>query len=415
MKKILILMTTACAALTLFGCDNDRDNRKMRVSAAVEEAFAARYPDAANVSWQKKHGYAVAKFTLPNGAAVARSAAWFDDSGTWYMTQREIRFAELPEAVRTAFETSEYASWRVDDADRLERAGAETVFVLEAEGRTDGRETEIDLYYSPDGVLVRKVLDAEQEYDYGDYIPAQPADAIGEFIRNRYPGARILDIDREDGVTEVEILDGKTCRELLFDRAANWIYTKTELHRSDVPAPVMQALAASAYAAYGIDDIDHYLRADGEFYRFELKSAAGDIDVDITPEGSLTVVAERPGPGGAVLDATVRDFIASEYPGAVIREADTDHGLLEVEIFHEGREKEVLFNGAKAWVRTEWDVRRSELPAAVAAAIAASEYASWSLDDLEYVETPDGDYYRIELERGEREVKLRVDASGNIR
>lgn len=413
MKKFRYLLVTVCAALTLYGCENDPHDGDTRVSAAAEEAFAARYPAAANISWQKKHGYAVAKFLLPDQSTTERSAAWFDDTGAWYMTETEIRFSELPEAVRVAFEASEYASWRVDDVDRLERAGAETVYVLEAEDPTQHRE--IDLYYTADGVLVRKVLDAGDDYDYEDYIPSQPAGAIGEFIRSRYPEARILDVDREDGMTEVEILDGKTCRELLFDNASNWIHTRTEMRRSDVPAAVMQALAASEYAAYGIDDIDHYLTPDGAFYRFELKSAAGDLDVDITPEGVLTVVAGHPdGQGGAALDAAVRDFIAARYPGAVIRETDREDGLLEVEIRHDGREKEVFFNGAKAWVRTEWDVRRSELPAAVSAAIAASEYAAWSLDDLEYVETPDGDYYRIELERGDREVKLRVNAAGNI-
>ena len=54
-------------------------------------------------------------------------------------------------------------------------------------------------------------------------------------------------------------------------------------------------------------------------------------------------------------------------------EYDYDKGLLEVEIWHENREKDVYFNGRNEWVYTEWDIRRSELPQAVTAAIAASE------------------------------------------
>ena len=46
-------------------------------------------------------------------------------------------------------------------------------------------------------------------------------------------------------------------------------------------------------------------------------------------------------------------------------EQDYDDGLLEVEIWHEGREKDVYFNGQNAWVYTEWDIRRAELPQAV--------------------------------------------------
>jgi len=79
--------------------------------------------------------------------------------------------------VQAAFRDSEYAGWRIDVVDMLEREGVETVYVIEAEGRSGGRETEVDLYYSSDGVLVKKVVDADSDYDYGDYIPARPTGA----------------------------------------------------------------------------------------------------------------------------------------------------------------------------------------------------------------------------------------------
>lgn len=36
--------------------------------------------------------------------------------------------------------------------------------------------------------------------------------------------------------------------------------------------------------------------------------------------------------------------------------------MTEVEIFHDAREKDVYFNGAQEWVKTQWEVRVSELP-----------------------------------------------------
>ena len=76
-------------------------------------------------------------------------SAWFDNGGEWYMTQTDIPFTMLPEAVRTAFAATEYAAvpWSVDDVDMLEREGVETVYVIEVEKYDNGRETEIDLYY----------------------------------------------------------------------------------------------------------------------------------------------------------------------------------------------------------------------------------------------------------------------------
>ena len=265
------------------------------------------------------------------------------------------------------------------------------------------------------------LTDSAPDYDYGDYIPSKPATSIEEWIRQNYPEARITEIDYEHGMTEVDIIDSRTPRELLFDGNNAWLYTKTEVRRTDVPENVMTTLAKSQYASYWIDDIDHYQTPDSEFWRFDLESAQGDVKVDISPDGELTLkqpggnTGGNPGQGnGQLVDTTVAEFIASKYPGAQIVEQDYDDGLLEVEIWHEGREKDVYFNGQNAWVYTEWDIRRAELPQAVTAAIATSQWASYSIDDIEYVQTPTVEYYLVELERGKQEVDLRITAEGTI-
>ena len=412
MKKLMIILA-GCAAMLATGCDKHNATDRFHASAQAQASLLEMYPDATDIAWHAKNGYAVADFRTTSSAGV--NSAWFDNGGTWYMTETEISFNQLPEAVQTAFKASEYASWRVDDIDKLEREGAETVYVIEAEGMTETGEAEVDLYYSPDGVLVKQTLDADPDYDYGDFIPAQPSQGIEAYIASNYPDARIIDIDRENGMTEVEILDGSVCRELLFDVTETWLYTKTEVRRSDVPATVMQALESSQYASYRIDDVDFYQTPEGEFYRFDLESASGDVKIDITPDGTVSVAAEDDYHGnGAMVQGNVADFIAAKYPGAVIREYDYDNGMLEVEIFHDGREKSVYFNGANEWVSTEWDVRRSELPAAVTASLAASQYASYQIDDIEFVQTPDIDYYALELEQGNREVRVRITAEGRI-
>ena len=421
MKKLLCIFTLLCAVAGICACSDD-SHGPGHATPQAEQALLAKYPTATDISWHYKHGYYIADFLSAATRAAApgllERKAWFDAAGKWYMTETELPFAMLPEAVRNAFSAGEYAAWHVDDVDMIEREGAETVYVIQVEDKSAGIETEVDLYYSPDGVLVKKVADANKDYDYEDFIPALPAGAVSAYLTANYPDARILDIDFENGMTEVEILDGRTRRDLLFDAAGNWLRTKTEVTRAEVPAAVMQALAASQYATYRIDDIDHYRTPEGEFYRFELDSASGDIDIDIAPDGTITVVsADSDVPGGGnqqMLDKTVREFIAKKYPGATVREFDYDDGLLEVEIVHEGRAKEVYFNGAGSWVKTEWDVRRNELPAPVASAVAASQYASWKIDDIEYVQTPSAEYYLIELEQGSSEVRLRITASGEI-
>ena len=134
------------------------------MSTQAEAALKAKYPAATNVVWQTKQGYVVADFSLAEAraAGAAELSAWFDNGGAWYMTETDIPFAALPEAVQTAFNGSEYAAapWQVDDVDKLEREGVETIYVVEVEKRENGNKTEVDLYYAPDGVLVKKIADA---------------------------------------------------------------------------------------------------------------------------------------------------------------------------------------------------------------------------------------------------------------
>lgn len=430
MKTSFRIMTLLVSVITLASCDKGctGDPDAPSVSAQAQAALLAKYPAASNVRWQTKGGYVVADFSLAGTRVGAQHggsdlSAWFDNGGEWYMTQTDIPFTMLPEAVRTAFAATEYAAapWSVDDVDMLEREGVETVYVIEVEKYDNGRETEIDLYYSVDGVLVRKIADAAPDYDYGDYIPSKPVTGIGEYIRTHYPNARITDIDYEKGMTEVDIVDGRTPRELLFDGSGVWQYTKTEVRLNEVPETVIAALRSSDYASYRIDDIDHYRTPEKEFWRFELESARGDVKVDISTDGTLTL--KQPGSnaggslgqdGGAMVSPDISDFLAAKYPGSTIVECDYDDGLLEVEIWHDGREKDVYFNGRNAWVYTEWDIRRGEIPAAVTTALASSQWAAFEIDDLEYVQTPDLEYYLMELERGDREVELRITPAGMI-
>ena len=48
------------------------------------------------------------------------------------------------------------------------------------------------------------------------------------------------------------------------------------------------------------------------------------------------------------------------------------------------------------------------------AAIKASQYATYRIDDADFIETLTGKWYLVELESGKQEVKLRIDATGKI-
>ena len=185
MKKHLFAMV--CMAVSLWSCSNDDapvvggpENGK--VSAEAQAALFQLYPNATDVNWSVKGEYVVADFNMAaTRAAAGEYAAWFDNAGRWYMTtDSEILFDQLPAEVETAFGESEYSAWTVDEVERIQRNGLEDVYVIEVKNTVDGVATEVDLYYSKDGVLVKKLVDMDEDYDYSDYISGRRCGRVPE-------------------------------------------------------------------------------------------------------------------------------------------------------------------------------------------------------------------------------------------
>ena len=49
------------------------------------------------------------------------------------MTESNLRYSSLPQAIREQFEKSVYSTWKKDDIDKIERAGMEAVYIIELE------------------------------------------------------------------------------------------------------------------------------------------------------------------------------------------------------------------------------------------------------------------------------------------
>lgn len=420
-KYTFFVSALAVSTCIATGCSNDEDGRPPvtnPVSAEVQASFAEQFPGARDVEWEVRGTYAVADFSYADSQSGGwvSSTAWYSQTdGTWLMSEYDLRFERLPEAVKTAFQQSEYAGWHVDDVDLIRRDGVTLLYVVEVE--QGGQE--MDLYYAEDGVLVKALADTDGRHDYSDLIPATPTGSVQEFIQSRYPGARIVEIDADDGLTEVELIDADhVLREAVFNRSGEWLYTQTEVRRADLPATVTDAWNASEYAAangYRLDDIDYYETAsDGNYYRLELESRYGDVKLKVTPDGDLSLFT--PTGGGTIVADTVDEAIQRLCPGAIVIEKDYDDGYLEVEIRHEGREKEMLFNGQNDWVLTRWDMAYRELPEAVLTAFRQSEYAQWELDGITYTQTPTGEWYVLEVEdyRTDTDRYLRITPGGEI-
>ena len=109
----------------------------------------------------------------------------------------------------------------------------------------------------------------------------------------------------------------------------------------------------------------------------------------------------------------IKEAVAELYPQARIVEMDNDYKTIEVDIIDNEIRRDVYFNLSLNWLRTETDIRHADLPIEAANKI-ATKYTSWFIDSVKTVDTPRGSYYLVELDRGERDKKIKIDASGNI-
>lgn len=431
MKRILslchILLTGSFVLMT--SCNDNDDLHSNPVPENIPEKVIlelnAKYPNATNVTWSTKDTYAVANFYLAStrtGGHKPNNTAWFNMAGHWNMTETEISYQQLPEAVKTAFEASPYASWRMDnEIDKLQRSdNNETLYIIEVSQKEGNVETEVDLYYTEEGILVKEIVNAEADNDYHEYLPQQPEGNIQTWLDQNFPNVRIVDYDCEQNGTEVEIIANGLKHEILFDNQQQWVYTKTEYERRDltqIPTSILNHLRTSPYytSDNAIDDVEKYTTRDnGTYYCFELKTAYDD---DVKVYVNETGIISRPqngsdgGNSNVPVEDELQNFIDQKYPGAIILEKDYDHGYLEIDILHDGIEKEIKFNGQNQWVRTEWEVR--QLPDAVKNTITAQGY---TLDDNEfdYVETTDSIWYEVEVRKGRDELKLYISPTGEI-
>ena len=152
----LMFAIMAMVAIAIVGCDH------YNAPTSIRNAFSSEYPTAVDVEWKKKHSYAVAEFYLPG---QGEGEAWYTKAGAWVMTAYDMKYSDLPVAVRDSFEAAYGSETPVDDVERLERNNNDTSYFIEATILVNGFLTDIYLDYSADGTLLRTTIDVE-DYDY---------------------------------------------------------------------------------------------------------------------------------------------------------------------------------------------------------------------------------------------------------
>lgn len=274
LKMLFVLLAAGLLSLNLQSCDDD--DKGIAVSAELQNAFSDKYPDTRVMKWETEGGHYVAEFYNDRYEADA----WFTPDGVWQMTETDLPYNALPAAVRNAFQSSQYAQWRVEDVDMVERRAMETVYVIEVESGNQ----EIDLHYNVDGILVKEVSDMGG--GAGNYLPSELTDAMRAFIEEHYPGASIIETDLEPNWMEVDIIHDRTAKEVRFTTTGEWISTSWDVRLTDVPQVVKDA-AQAAYPGFRMDDADYVQTPAGDYYLIELEKGGQDVYVKVQADGTV--------------------------------------------------------------------------------------------------------------------------------
>ena len=274
MKLKMYLALLVMGMLSLQSCsDDDDDLPSSKVPEAVRTAFDSSFSNTANLSWETKtvsqEQYYKAEFNNKSDNGY-KTEAWYKADGSWHMTETEMPYSAIPQAVRTSFESSEYATWQKDnEVERIERAGTEkeVIYIIEVESAQD---IDMDLHYSADGILIKAVND-DGNGNNESLLPDAPSN--------------IIEIEQEKGMIEVDIIHENQSKEVLLSTNYEWISTSWDVYV--LPVKVTDAIKASQYSGYVVDDAEYFETPAGNYYWIELEQGEKEVKVKINEDGQF--------------------------------------------------------------------------------------------------------------------------------
>lgn len=261
---------------------------------------------------------------------------------------------------------------------------------------------------------------SDDDDDDGARVP----EAVQVAFDSKYGNVGRVEWDREQGGYLVaEFRKDNREHDAWFTEGGEWVMTEVDYVRdlTALPQAVQAGYAATVYAQDGwtVDDIDEIQRPSYEtFYVIEVEKA-GLPDYDLYFDLNGTLFRELQGEGGGNygdmigngIPDEIKLFIDNNYAGATVVDFDRDARGYEVEVRHDGKSKEILFDTSYNWIQTSTDMTR-DIPANIRQAVEA-QYPGKRIDDCDYIETAQGEkYYLIDLDN--HNVDLKVTEDGQI-
>lgn len=238
----------------------------------------------------------------------------------------------------------------------------------------------------------------------------KPTEILTKALEEKYPEATKVKWQDKKGFKVADFTHDGFEKEAWYDDAGVWFMTKTELESLlNTPEAVQKAHKAGKYADWKIDDVEKLERANPKatYYIIEVEKGEEEFDLYYLEDGTLhKEVADHDGANEyfPVVPESITEFINKEYPGARIKDIDSEYNyelkkrVIEIDIIHDQKEKEVQlsFDNYK-WIKTDWEISWAVTPEVIQKAFKA-KYPNNKADDVDYSVRPEGVFYVIELD-----------------
>ena len=152
------------------------------------------------------------------------------------------------------------------------------VYKIDAEkGNSD-----MDLYYSPYGNLIKAVNDEGNE-DAPIVIPAE----VHTLMAFTFATCDLLDIQSNADGYILNMLDGKVYKIAQLNKNYLWQSTSYQIAEQDVPEIIMDSFQSTGYAGDTIESILVKIDANGTFYTFTVDHNGQSTEVTFDAIGNI--------------------------------------------------------------------------------------------------------------------------------
>lgn len=151
MKTFVITLAVLIATSTVATAQ-----KTSKIPHSVKESFALKFPDIVVKKWNKlKENY-----TAIFKSQTKKHKVTFTSDGKWIKTETKIKWKDIPQSIRTAFDKSKYLSWKKNEITVIETPENSKLFVIEVDNLSEFHgedyvlKDDYSLFFNPDGKLI---------------------------------------------------------------------------------------------------------------------------------------------------------------------------------------------------------------------------------------------------------------------